>query len=71
VYSYSRKVGGRAVCAIVAAFVSVPNFQRLPWGQDMDEGISLPMYQPGVSWQARMGVELLQIHLTVPAAWDT
>ena len=70
-YSYSRKVRGRAICAIVTAFVSVPNFQRLPWGQELDEGMSLPTYQPGFSWQARTGAELLQTHLTHAAAWGT
>lgn len=57
--------------AIVAAFVSMPNFQRLPWVQSLDEGMSLPAYQPGFSWQARMGAELLQTHLTHTPAWGT
>lgn len=70
-YTYSRKARGRAMCAIVAAFVSVPNFERLPWGQGLGEGMSLPTYQPGFSWQARTGAELLHTHLTCAAAWGT
>lgn len=71
VYSCSRKVRSRAMSTIVAAFVSVPNFQTLPWGQGLAEGTSLPTYQPGFSWQARMGAELLQTHLTPAPAWGT
>lgn len=59
------------MCAIVAAFVSLPNFQRLPWGQGLDEEMSLHTHQPGFSRQARMGAELLQTHRTHTAAWGT
>lgn len=52
----------------MAASLSLPMLQRLPWGQDLNEGISLPLYQPHSSSEARMGAELLHTYLI---AWGT
>lgn len=71
VYNYSRKGRDKALCAIMAASVSVTTLQKLPWGQDLKEGISLTIYQPRFSSEARMDAELLHTYLIYPAAWGT
>lgn len=41
--------------------------KRFPWGHDLDEGMSLPTYQPGLFWQTRMSAEIFSLMLLYEA----